>query len=100
MQTEAARISVLNGTSTAGLAATTTDYLVAQGINVAETGNAQELYELTTIIDYSGKLYTVQYLVELLNIQPTQIYTRYDPNSTVDIAILLGNDWAAENSMP
>jgi LCP family protein required for cell wall assembly len=100
MKTEAARVSVLNGTGTAGLAATTSDYLVSQGIQVTETGNAQELYELTTIIDYSGKLYTVQYLVERMGIQPSQIYSRYDPNSLVDIAILLGSDWAAENPMP
>ena len=48
----------------------------------------------------TGKPYTVQYLVELLNIQANSIYSRYDPNSQTDIAILLGTDWAENNSMP
>jgi hypothetical protein len=100
MKTEGARVSVLNGTSTPGLAASTSEFLVTEGINVTVTGNAQEFYDLTTIIDYSGKVYTVQYLVELMGIQPTQIYSRYDPNSSIDIAILLGNEWAANNALP
>ena len=93
MEAENARISVLNGTYTAGLAANTMEYLKLQGINVAETGNAQELYEATTIIDYTGKPYTVQYLMQLMKVQPTHFYNSYDPNSQVDIVILLGNDW-------
>jgi hypothetical protein len=100
MQTEAASISVLNATMTPGLAAQTTDYLASLGLNVAHTGNASELTNSTIIIDYSGKPYTVQYLVDLLNIQESSIYSRYDPNSEVDIAILLGDDWASNNSMP
>jgi hypothetical protein len=93
MEAENARISVLNGTYTAGLAANTMEYLKSQGINVAETGNAQKLYEATTIIDYTGKPYTVQYLMQLMKVQPTHFYNSYDPNSQVDIVILLGNDW-------
>jgi len=100
MAAESARISVLNGTYTAGLAARTADYLKEQGINVTLTDNAQEVYDLTTIIDYSGKIYTEQFLVQLMNIEPSQVYSRYDPNSEVDIAILLGNDWADNNPMP
>jgi hypothetical protein len=52
------------------------------------------------IIDYTGKPYTVNYLVQLLNIQANSIYSRYDPNSETDIAIILGLDWADNNNMP
>jgi LCP family protein required for cell wall assembly len=97
---ESATVSVLNATTTAGLASQTTNYLLDQGINVTDTGNASDKSDTTVIIDYTGKPYTVQYLVELLNIQPNSIYSRYDPNSLVDIAILLGADWAENNSMP
>jgi hypothetical protein len=100
MNQEGATVSVLNGTYTAGLAAKTGEYLNNQGINVTVTGNAQELSEYTTIIDYSGKPYTLKYLIDLLNIDPNQIYSRYDPNSEVDIAILLGADWVENNTMP
>jgi hypothetical protein len=99
-QAENATVSILNATTTAGLASQTTNYLRDQGINVTETGNAEEKSDTTVIIDYTGKPYTVQYLVSLLNIQPNSIYSRYDPNSLVDIAILLGVDWAENNSMP
>jgi LCP family protein required for cell wall assembly len=68
---EAARVSVLNATTTPGLAASTAVYLGEQDINVTVTGNATEISSYTIIIDYSGKPYTVQYLVELMNIQPT-----------------------------
>jgi polyisoprenyl-teichoic acid--peptidoglycan teichoic acid transferase len=100
MKQENARISVLNGTYTTGLAATTGDYLTNLGMNVTATGNAQELSEYTSIIDYSGKPYTVKYLVDLLHIDPNQIFNRYDPNSEVDITIALGADWAENNTMP
>jgi hypothetical protein len=91
---------VLNATTTAGLASETSDYLTNNGIYVTNTGNAEEKSDNTVIIDYTGKPYTVQYLVELLNIQPNSIYSRYDPNSQTDIAILLGADWAENNTMP
>jgi len=97
---EGATLSVLNGTYTAGLASKTGEYLNNQGINVTVTGNAQELSEYTTIIDYSGKPYTVKYLVDLMTIDQDHIFSRYDPNSEVDIAILLGADWVENNTMP
>jgi len=97
---EAATVSVLNATTTPGLAADTSDYLANLGINVTVTGNADETSDSTVIIDYTGKPYTIEYLVQLLNIQPNSIYSRYDPNSQTDIAILLGADWAENNTMP
>jgi LCP family protein required for cell wall assembly len=99
-QAESATVSVLNATITPGLASQTTEYLQNLGINVTNTGNAEERSDATIIIDYTGKPYTVQYLVDLLDIQPNSIYSRYDPNSQTDIAILLGTDWAENNPMP
>ena len=97
---ENARVEILNGTTVVGLAAETSDYLQNQGVNVTGAGNAAEETSLTTIIDYTGKPYTIQYLVQLLNIQTSQIFNRYDPNSQVDITIILGNDWAENNLLP
>lgn len=97
---ENAKVSVLNGTSTSGLAARTQKYLLSQGINVTVTDNAQETYAKTTIIDYSGKVYTRQYLAQIMKVDPSNIFSQYDPNSPVDIAIFLGGDWADSNPMP
>lgn len=96
---EEAVISVLNGTQVAGLAANTKEYLESQNVAVSFTGNASEIYQFTTIIDYSGKLYTRLYLAEIMNVQASYVFSSYDPNAEVDVAVILGNDWAANNPM-
>ena len=100
MQLENATISVLNGAGTPGLATRTTEYLAAQNVNVVNTGDAPEPYNETTIVSYTGNPYTLNYLIELMNISPNRIYNRYDPSSEVDFAIFLGYDWANTNTMP
>ncbi len=97
---EKAKLKVLNGTATAGLAARTTDYLTGQGFNIVETGNADQVYGSTTLYDYTGKPYTLKYLAEAMAVEPSRIYSRYDPTSPVDVVVILGNDWAASNSIP
>jgi LCP family protein required for cell wall assembly len=100
MKAEAAKISVLNGSSSAGLAARTMEFLQSEGANVTGTGNADRLYNQSTVIDYTGKPYTLKYLTELMAIDPNQIYSRYDPASQVDVVVTLGEDWAQSNSLP
>jgi LCP family protein required for cell wall assembly len=100
MRSENAKVAVLNGAGTPGLASRTTEYLTAQGVNVVSTGDATELYNATTIISYTGNPYTLNYLVNLMGISPNRIYNRFDPSSPVDIDLILGNDWANNNSMP
>jgi LCP family protein required for cell wall assembly len=100
MQAEAARVAIKNGSSTSGLAARTQEYLITQGVNVVEAGNADGLYSGTLIIDYTGKPYTVKYLVELMGIKEANVYSSFDPNSQVDVSITLGTDWGTSNPMP
>ena len=97
---ENARVSLLNGTFTIGLAASTDEYLRDNNINVTEVSNADQVYANTTIIDYAGKPYTLAFLAELLGVPQSKIYQRFDPSSEVDIVILLGEDWAENNPMP
>ncbi len=100
MKTEAARISILNGSATSGLAAKTGDFLKGQGYNVTNIGNAESLYNNTTIIDYTGKPYTIKFLLETMGINSNYIYSRYDPTQQVDIAVIVGVDWGTTNPMP
>jgi len=74
------------------------NYLNENGFEISEddAGNADQNYVFTQIIDYTGNPYTVQLLVEKLKIQPHLIYLRYDPNSTVDVVVNLGDDWAGQ----
>ena len=99
MVDEKARVSVQNGSSTAGLASRTGEYLKAQGMDVVEETNTNQT-PYTIIIDYSGRPYTVAYLAKLMNVPTSHIFSRYDPNATIDVAVQLGSDWARQNPMP
>lgn len=92
VQAEQARLGIYNGSSVSGLAGDTQTYLESINIPVTEVGNGQSVPS-TTIYDYTGKPYTVQYLVGLFGIQNTRIFNSYDPNSPIDVGIVLGNDW-------
>ena len=93
MQSEAANVGVYNGSSFSGLAGATDEYLRSLNVNVIDVGNG-EAVPATTIYDYTGNPYTIQYLVNLMGIQNTRIFNSYDPTSTIDVAIVLGDDWA------
>lgn len=100
VQAEKARVTVLNGSATAGLAARTSDYLKGQGVNVTNADNAATYSTYTEITFYTGKPYTVKYLVELMQINDLRIHHTYDPTSPVDVVVTVGDDWAANNPMP
>ncbi len=99
MQSEGATIVIANGTYIEGLASTTQAYLQSQGANVVSTQNS-DYTTFTRIIDYTGKPYTDRYLVDLMKITPYSIFLQYDPNSQVDVLVILGDDWAGNNPMP
>lgn len=97
---EGARIAVLNGSSTSGLAARTTEYLKSLGLNVVQTDNANEYTPYTILRFYFGKPYTIKYLVDLMKISQFRINHFFDPAAPADIVLVLGDDWAASNPMP
>jgi len=97
---EAAQVALLNGTQTPGLAARTAEYLTLKGIVIGDILDADDLYPNTTVIDYTGNPYTLQFLVDLMKIQPNRIFHSYDPESAVDLAINLGKDWAESGLLP
>jgi hypothetical protein len=101
MAQEAARLSILNGTNTSGLAGLTGEYFQSLGANIQNVGDAAEKpYPYTAIYDYTGNPYTVKYFVELMNISEFRIFNRFDPENDTDVTIILGNDWISNNSMP
>ncbi|NJN44006.1 MAG: LCP family protein [Anaerolineae bacterium] len=99
---ENAVVSVLNATFTEGLAAKTAEYLISLGFNIPaeQVGNAVEPFTFTTIIDYTGNPYTVQLLAETFGVQENRVLLKFNPNSSVDVEITLGNDWATSNPLP
>jgi len=100
MIAENARVLVQNGTMTPGLAANTNQYLLDMGVHVVEVGNADQFMDETTIIDFTGKPYTISFLSKVLGVPEQNILHRYDPQSEIDVQIILGSDWAESNPMP
>jgi hypothetical protein len=92
MKMEAANVMINNGSGTAGIAESTAAFLQAQGMVIVSTGNA-DIVNGTTIIDYTGNPYTVEYLANLMSVSSAYIFSRYDPNATVDVEIIVGPGW-------
>ncbi len=97
LKQEQARVSIRNGSYEPGLAETSTNYFKGQGLNVVEYGNDNPS-DASYVIDITGKPNTISYLVSVLRLSPAQIRNAaYDPNSPVDVIVVLGNDWAKQN---
>ena len=93
MQSEAANVALYNGAGISGLADSTRAYLESLGLTISVVSNS-DLVNGTTIYDYTGNPYTIAFLVETMGIQSTRIYNRYDPDSQLDLEIIIGPDWS------
>jgi hypothetical protein len=94
LEAEAASIEVLNGTTTAGLAALTVDHLQQEGLQVARVDNADRSdYSESLIIVYTGKNYTAEYLARLLGLPLTAVVHGADANAEYDISVIVGTDY-------
>lgn len=96
MKAEGARVVIKNGTATAGLASKTSEILRGDGLNIIGEENADQAVASTTIYDYSGKPYTIKYLIAKLNVPNSRIVNRFDPTAQMDIELVLGDDWASQ----
>lgn len=91
---ENARVAIYNGTATFGLASDTQAYLLEQGVNVVEVGNADSAtYASSQIIDFSDSQATSIFLAQLLDVPPLNISYGTLPTGDYDILVIIGNDW-------
>jgi hypothetical protein len=100
MVNEQARLMVQNGTTTGGLAERAGQYFQSIGMNVIGTGNANQPYSAMSLVDYTGKPYTMKFLAQLLQISPDHIFSQYDPNQPGDVAIIIGENWQDVLKLP
>jgi hypothetical protein len=97
MQSDAARVRLVNNTRTADLDARTANFLTAQGMNIVELGLPTGPSAQTALTVYSPKLYAVRYLTDTFGImESNQIIIKPDPAATVDIEIRIGEDWGSK----
>jgi len=91
---EAATVEVQNGSLINGAASSLADYLRGQGLNVTTVGNADRSdYASTIIIDYTGKPYTAQWLADTFQISSSNILSSNNPDSSVDVRVIIGADF-------
>jgi len=100
VQAEAARIGIENASSTAGLGEQTASYLQSLGFTITGVSNASGTSDNSSIYVYSSKPYSLNYLSRIFGVSSSLINNSYDPNATTDLVIVLGNNWAANNSIP
>jgi LCP family protein required for cell wall assembly len=102
LKSENARIAILNGTTTAGLASFREKELKSYGYNIVMIDNAPTSdYETSRFIDVSNgaKPYTASYLERRLSLTKESASIDGLPTSeTVDFVIILGNDEAAKTT--
>jgi len=91
---EGARIAIQNGTTEPNFAARVAASLMEQGFQVVEFGDADRAdYPNTVLVDYTGKTYTLERLVDMFQVVPENV--RHSPNlrSQIDIRIVVGQDF-------
>lgn len=96
MQSDEARIRIINNTYVINLEQRTATYLNAQGMQVVEFGVPTGYTSRTKVILYSSKLYALRHLKDLFVLESPQIVIQPDPASTVDMEIRLGEDWVGK----
>jgi polyisoprenyl-teichoic acid--peptidoglycan teichoic acid transferase len=97
---EAARILVYSSVSDNGITTRTSEYFNSKGLNTTSSGNSSEGAYKTVVIDHTGNPYTLQFLVEVMGLDNSQIRTVLDFNASSDVEIHIGNDWASNNPLP
>jgi len=92
---EAATLAVLNGTTRNGFAAETAEFLKSKGFDVIAVANAdRQDYTSTLIVVNRDRPATLSLLLKQMNLSPTAIIRGTDANTTQDITIVLGSDYA------
>jgi hypothetical protein len=91
---ENARVQVQNGTYRHQLAQIAADQLRWHGLNITDTGLADNPdYQETQIIVYNDKPRAVDELSQVLAVKAKNVIYQPDPNQPADILVILGTDY-------
>jgi LCP family protein required for cell wall assembly len=91
---EVATVAVLNGTTRAGLAGATSDYLKAHAIHIIDVGNAERQDHATSLVIMNHDTpRTASKIADLLSIPATAVVKGADPDAAYDLVVILGADY-------
>jgi LCP family protein required for cell wall assembly len=94
---DGARIAVQNGTAEPNFAARVAAMLMERGFQVVEFGDADRLdYPSTVVVDYTGKLYTLERLVDIFQVTPENVRRSTNLRSEIDVRVIVGQDFALD----
>lgn len=96
---EAARVTLLNGSYQNDLAERTAAWMQDQGVNVLGTGYANST-AVSSVTLQGTTPYALKWITEIFGMNNGQIKSDFSPNSETDIILILGDDWAYNNTMP
>ena len=98
LRDEAAKITLINGSTVPGIGERTAAYLQQFGIQVVSMGTggtgAYNALEIRT-----GAPYTGRFLQNLMSIPTGAVTMNYDPTSDVDLVLTITDAWANSNPM-
>ena len=98
---EQARIAIYNGTLSADLAQATSALLQGKGYNIAGYNNADRFDHLETlIVVYHDQPLTVAALASELGVDIATVIYQDEPDETIDIAVILGQDYYRQLQTP
>ncbi|HEY9165178.1 MAG TPA: LytR C-terminal domain-containing protein [Candidatus Kryptonia bacterium] len=88
------QVSVRNECGAADMAMVFTSYLRRRGFDVVEATNGEVFNRPnTTVIDASGNYTNALRVAEALGVNKTNVITKLDPRSYVDVEVLIGKDF-------
>jgi hypothetical protein len=93
---ERVRVEVLNASGVPGLARRGTEMLRDGGFDVVSYGNGQGYApDSSLVMDRIGRMELARSVADAMGVP--RVYARPDSNVYVDVTVVLGRDWAAEN---
>ncbi len=89
------QISVRNECGAQDVAMDFTDFLRRRGFDVVETTNGDRFdRKFTTVVNASGNYENALRVAEALGVNKEHVVTKPDPESYVDVEVLIGMDYA------
>ena len=96
---ESARVVLLNASYSPDLGERTADWLREKGMEVVGVGTADPTTVST--VDLQGPTpYALDWLMETFGMTPGHLDHRFVPDAEADLVLILGDDWANNNTMP
>ena len=95
---EAAKVTIINGSTVPGIAERTAEFLQRYGVQIVSIAAGTSSYANALEIR-GGAPYTAKFLKDLMSIPTSSVTMNYVPGSDVDLVVTITDAWANSNPM-